>query len=89
MSVKASVSLTERQDDFARTLVSEGRYSSLSAVVQSGLELLRAQAEREELERAALRSFFEERSNGTFVSTTDGRTRTKAMIAEKRRAHGL
>jgi len=36
MSVKASVSITEQQDDFARHLVAEGQYSSVSAVVQRG-----------------------------------------------------
>lgn len=86
MSLKASVSITEQQDDFARGLVSQGQYASLSAVVQRGLELLRTQAEREEAELAALRSFFEERSGGPFISAKDGRARTEAMIAEKRRA---
>lgn len=50
MSVKASVSITDQQDKFARSLVAEGRYSSLSAVVQRGLELVRSECEREEAE---------------------------------------
>ena len=37
MSVKASISLTETQEAFARELVAQGRYSSLSAVLQQGL----------------------------------------------------
>ena len=45
MSVKASISLTDSQEAFARTLVAEGRYASLSAVLQQGLELLRHQTE--------------------------------------------
>lgn len=89
MSVKASVSITEQQDDFARRLVSDGRYSSLSAVVQRGLELMRSEAEREAVELAALRSFFEERAKGPFISAEEGRVRTKAMIDKKRRALGL
>ncbi|TRD15662.1 ribbon-helix-helix domain-containing protein [Palleronia caenipelagi] len=43
MSVKASVSLSEQQDSFARALVADGKYASVSAVVQRGLELLRAE----------------------------------------------
>ena len=89
MSIKASVSITEQQDDFARGLVAQGQYASLSAVVQRGLELLRSQSERDEAELAALRSFFEERANGPFISAKDGRGRTEAMIAEKRRARQL
>lgn len=89
MSVKASVSLTEQQDNFARSLVNEGQYSSLSAVVQRGLELLRTQTERDEAELAALRSFFEERERGPFVPDADARVQTEEMIAEKRRALGL
>ncbi|MEM9550943.1 MAG: type II toxin-antitoxin system ParD family antitoxin [Pseudomonadota bacterium] len=89
MSVKASVSITEQQDDFARGLVADGRYSSLSAVVQRGLELVRTETEREAAELAALRAFFEDRAKGPFLSTGDGRARTEAMIAAKRRAHGL
>ena len=56
MSVKASVSLTEQQDAFARDLVRQGRYASLSAVVQRGLELLREETEAKEPELAALRA---------------------------------
>jgi len=48
MSVKASVSISDQQDSFARRLVEEGRYASLSAVVQRGLELLRQETELSE-----------------------------------------
>ena len=58
MSVKASVSISDQQDAFARDLVADGQYASLSAVVQRGLELLRAEKEREAAELAALRGFF-------------------------------
>ncbi len=86
MSVKASVSLTDQQDRFARSLVAEGHYSSLSAVVQRGLELVRTETEREQVELQALRAFFEERNGGPFVSAVEGRNRTEDMIAAKRRA---
>lgn len=54
MSVKASVSLTDQQDQFARALVAKGHYSSLSAVVQRGLELVRHETERHKVELEAL-----------------------------------
>lgn len=89
MSVKASVSITERQDVFARRLVSEGHYSSLSAVVQRGLELVRSETEREKAEIAALQAFFEDRAHGRFISGEEGRRLTERMIDRKRRALGL
>ena len=89
MSVMASVSITDRQDVFARRLVSEGHYSSLSAVVQRGLELVRSETEREEAELAALRAFFEDRARGPFLSGEEGRRQTERMIDRKRRAIGL
>jgi antitoxin ParD1/3/4 len=87
MSVKASVSLSEQQDAFARELVRQGRYASLSAVVQRGLELLRAETEAKELELAALRALLADRAGGEFVTVAAGRAATEAMI--KRRARGL
>jgi len=89
MSVKASVSLTDQQDMFARTLVAKGHYSSLSAVVQRGLELVRSETERDEAELSALRAFFEERAKGPFIPATEGRQRTEDMLDRKRRALGL
>jgi len=52
VSVKASVSISDQQDSFARRLVEEGRYASLSAVVQRGLELLRQETELRDAELA-------------------------------------
>lgn len=89
MSVKASVSISDQQEAFARTLVSEGRYASLSAVVQRGLELLREDTEAKDAELAALRALLEERAAGEFVTVEEGRARTDDMIATKQRAHGL
>lgn len=89
MSVKASVSLSEQQDDFARGLVAKGEYASVSAVIQRGLELLRSETEREAAELEALKAFFRARAEGTFVSAEEGRARTAAMLEKKRRAHGL
>jgi antitoxin ParD1/3/4 len=89
MSIKASVSVTEAQAAFARGLVEQGRYPSLSAVVQQGLELLRAETEVREAELAGLRALFAARMGGDFVTLGEGRAATEAMIAARRRAHGL
>lgn len=89
MSVKASVSLTDQQDSFARNLVADGQYSSLSAVVQRGVELVRSETEREQAELAALRAFFEKRAAGPFTPAAECRKRTEDMIATKRRAKGI
>jgi len=89
MAVKASVSISEQQEMFARRLVEDGRYSSLSAVVQHGLELVREETELKEAELEALRALIAERMAGEFVSLEEGRERTKAMIAAKRASYGL
>ncbi|CUX16839.1 MULTISPECIES: type II toxin-antitoxin system ParD family antitoxin [Agrobacterium] len=89
MSVKASVSISDQQDSFARRLVEEGRYASLSAVVQRGLELLRQETELNDAELAALRDLLAERVEGEFVSLEDGKDRTAAMIAARKASYGL
>jgi antitoxin ParD1/3/4 len=89
MTVKASVSISASQAAFARQLVEEGRYASLSAVVQRGLELLRVETEAREAELAALRVLFSERRHGGFTGLGQGRGATEAAIAAKRRTYGL
>ncbi len=89
MSVKASISLTETQDTFARDLVGQGRYPSLSAVMQQGLELLREQTEAKALESEALRTLIQERRGGRFVDVDESRAMTRAMLERKKVQHGL
>jgi antitoxin ParD1/3/4 len=89
MVVKTSVSISNQQDAFARKLVEDGRFSSVSAVIQHGLELLREQTETKDAELDALRALIAERRAGEFVTAEEGRARTKAMIAAKRARYGL
>lgn len=89
MSVKASVSISEQQESFARRLVEDGRFASLSAVVQRGLELVRAETELKDAELAALKNLLTRRNEGAFVTAEDGRAQTEAMIAARKAAHGL
>jgi antitoxin ParD1/3/4 len=89
MSVKASVSISQTQNAFARALVKHGRYSSLSAIVQHGLELVKAEAELREAETAALRALLSERAGRAFIGMADARAETEAMVAKKRAERGL
>lgn len=86
MSVKSSISLTDQQDAFARSLVESGRYSSMSSVLQQGLELLRQKTETEAVETAALRELVQRRLKGSTIPATQMGGRVAAMIERKRRA---
>jgi antitoxin ParD1/3/4 len=87
MTVKSSISLTDDQHEFAKTLVAAGRFPSVSAVLQRGVELLREQLGDEALERAALAEILAQRSGGRFVSADAMAERLARLIERKRRAH--
>ena len=89
MTVKSSVSLTDEQHAFARALVEAGRCSSLSAVLQQGVDLLRQRMDAEELETAALRELLSRRRQGEFVDAKKMDARLAGLIADKRRARDL
>ena len=89
VTVKSSISLTDEQHAFARALVDAGRYSSLSAVLQQGVDLLRQRVDAEELETAALRELLSRRRKGAFVGAEAMDMRLAGMVADKRRAHGF
>ncbi len=67
LTVKSSISLTDEQHAFARALVETGRYSSLSAVLQPGVDLLRRRMDAEKLETAALRELLSRRRRDASV----------------------
>ncbi len=83
MSVKASVSITEQQNAFARDLVAKGRYSSISAVVQQGIEMLREENDLKEIEFSALKTLLIERSKGPFTPIKKHDPWIKNIITEK------
>jgi antitoxin ParD1/3/4 len=89
MTVKTSISLTDQQAAFARKLVEEGRYASLSAVIQHGLDRLQMEREAEMAEIEALRAVLEARRKGPFVSNAEGKAQTAVMLARKRAELGL
>lgn len=89
MSVKASVSISDQQEEFARRLVDEGHFPSLSAVVEHGIDLVRQETAIKDAELAALKALLAERSRGPFVTVGEGRQHTEDMIATRKAAHGL
>jgi antitoxin ParD1/3/4 len=89
MTVKSSISLTDEQDAFARQLVEKGRFPSVSAALQEGLELLRLRFENDELELEALRTLLSERRGGKFVSSDDMKDAIAGAATRKRAKHGL
>jgi antitoxin ParD1/3/4 len=84
MTAKTSISLTNDQEAYARSLVESGQYPSLSAVLQRGLEMLRRDSEMRDAELQALRSLIDQRRAGAFVDIDVGEAQTHAMITHKR-----
>jgi antitoxin ParD1/3/4 len=76
--IKSSVSLREDQHAFAKALVGSGRFPSVSAVLQQGLDLLRQQDADTQADRAALQALLQQRANGSFISADQLRTRLAA-----------
>ena len=89
MTVKSSISLTDDQHAFARSLVVAGRCSSLSAVLQQGVDLLCQRMDAEGLETAALRELLSRRRKGASGGAEQMDARLAAMVAGKRRADGF
>lgn len=89
MTVKSSISLTNEQHAFAKGLVRAGRYASVSAVLQQGIEMLRRKTEREDAEQDALKLLLSRRRDGDFFGSDAMGMRVRQMAARKRRAHGL
>lgn len=89
MTVKASVSLSPQQAEFARKLVEDGHFPSLAAVVERGLDLVREETEMREEDVATLRSLVERRRQGRFLSEAESHERIEAMIAAKKAEYGL
>ena len=71
MTVKTSISLTDEQEAYARSLVECGRYSCLSAVLQHGLDMLRRDNESHASKIQALQELIDRRRAGPFVPLED------------------
>ena len=71
MTVKTSISLTDEQDAYVRTLVARGRYPSVSAVLQRGLAMLRRDDETHQAEIQALQELIDQRRSESFVTVEE------------------
>ena len=89
MTVKFSIFLNDEQHAFAKELVDTGRYPSVNAVVQQGIEHLRHRLEVEDLERSGLYEILSRRWSGEFVGPEEMDERVSRMLADKRRTHGV
>ena len=89
MTVKSSISLTDEQHSFAKELVQAGRYSSVSAVLQQAIDLLRQRVQEDDLQRTALKALLDQRSAGAFVSGAQMDKTIARMFTEKRSAHAF
>ena len=89
MTVKTSISLTDDQEAYARSLVDTGQYPSLSAVLQRGLDMLRRENEMHDAELDALRTLIDRRREGPFTDLDTLKSETLAMLERKRRERGL
>jgi len=81
MSVTVSISLTEEQEAFARQLVRTGRFASLSAVLQHGMEMVRRDTELHQAEVAALRALLDERRRSRAADLEDDPPRSRTTLA--------
>ena len=89
MTVKSSISLTDEQHRFVKELVEAGRYSSVNAVLQQGIDLLRQRMQDDELQRTALKALLDQRAAGAFVSGAQMDKTIARMITKKRRAYAV
>ena len=89
MTIKSSISLSDEQHAFAKRLVEDGRFGSVSAVMQKGLDLLQETIEEEEMTREALRRVLQRRLEGEFISGAEMDERLEAMLARKQREQEL
>ena len=80
MFIKSSVSLREDQHAFAKAQVDAGRFSSVSAVLQQGLDLLQQQDADAQADRAALQALLQQRVNGAFISADQLRARLASQF---------
>ena len=80
MAIKSSVSLREDQHAFAKALVEAGRFPSVSAVLQQGLDLLQQQDADTQAERAALQALLQQRANGAFISADQLRAKLASQV---------
>ena len=71
MTAKPTISLTDQAHDFARSLVDKGKFASLSAVVQHGLQLIQREEAEHQARLAAIRADLSRRAETNSISTEE------------------
>ena len=85
MTVKPTISLTDKAHEFATSLVARGKFASLSAVVQYGLRLVEREEEEHRARLDAIRADLDRRAVQPSISTEDMDARVAAWRAERDR----
>ena len=88
MTMKSSASLTDKQRAFARTLAENGGHTTVGAVLEHIIDLLRELLEREELKRAAPSAPPARGRKGEPGTAKGKKRRAPHATAAKRRSHG-
>ena len=89
MTVKTTLSFTDRHHRFLMEKVAQGVFASQSAAVAAALEEMMREEEERALTREAMRDLLAQRREGPFVTLDQGTDSTKSMIARKRSERGL
>jgi antitoxin ParD1/3/4 len=84
VTVKSAISLTDEQHSFVKELAEAVRYSSVIAVQQQEIDLLRQRMQDDDLHRMALKALLDQRSAGAFVSGVQMDKTIARMITEQR-----
>jgi len=71
MTAKPTISLTDQAHDFARSLVDKGKFASLSAVVQHGLQLIQREEAEHQARLAAIRADLDRRAETKSISAEE------------------
>ncbi len=72
MTVQSSISLTDEQHRLDQDLVEAGRYLSVGAALQQGIDLLRHRMQDHDLHRAGLKALLNQHRGGVCQRRPDG-----------------
>ncbi len=89
MTIKTSISLPDSQAEYARGLVERGLFSSLSAIAQHGIEVLRQEEEAARSDTEALKELLAARTKGPFVDASSFRSRVDRILKSRLDAYVL
>ena len=86
MTVKPTISLTDEAHAFARSLVENGKFASLSAVIQHGLRLVERENEEHRARLDAIRADLDRRAAQPSISMEEMDERLAAWRLDRGRA---